>query len=118
MALRRMRPVEFWARVLARRCETAATALGSGRGRLLHYDELPAAVWTSLLPDFRATCSESEVSILRHASRANAKRPDAVFAPDGPAKRQAAGQEVRAAVESFVMPAYETLEHLRRNTAT
>ena len=115
--LRRMRPVEFWARVLARRCETAATALGSGRGRLLHYDELPAAVWTSLLPHFGASCSEAEIAILHQASHGNAKRPGSLFVPDGPAKRQAAGDEIRAAVQSFVMPAYGALEHWRRNTA-
>ncbi len=116
-ALRRMRPAEFWARVLGRRCEAAAAALASGRGRLLHYDDLPAAVWTSLLPHFGSTCSEAEIAILRQASHANAKRPDSPFAPDGPAKRQAAGDEIRAAVQNFVMPAYAALEQLRRNTA-
>ena len=107
--LRAMRPAEFWARVLASRCESALREFRPGRARLVNYTQLPDVVWTSLLSFFGAACSEDDVDRMRAASKFDAKDPSRPFV----VRREVMTDEMRAVTSRLVMPLYERLESIR-----
>jgi hypothetical protein len=103
---------EYHARVLARICEWLLEH--HDRGALVHYDELPEAIWDRVAPLFRISLSADERALMRRAASRDAKRPDQPFVDDRTAKRGDVDEPTRAAAEGRLMPAYERIETLRR----
>ena len=67
----------------------AAARLNPGRGRLVHYETLPAAVWDTVAPHFSLAVDLRRREEIALASRMNAKAPlgsGREFAPDATAK--------------------------------
>lgn len=104
---------DYCAQVLASICEGAAEHYLEGGGRLVNYAELPEALFTKVLPHFGAIPSNDEAAAMRAASRRDAKAPGQSFVPDSSAKRQEAGDDVRAICERRVGEAYRLLEAFR-----
>jgi hypothetical protein len=105
---------EYAARVLGRLCEAAVEYQGCGRGRYLHFEELPGAVIEWLLPYFGVAYSTEEIEAMQHAARFDAKRPGLHFELDSTAKQSAASVETRRLADLFIRTAYDRLEQLRR----
>jgi hypothetical protein len=100
------------ARVFGAFCE-AAGRLDRGRGRLIHYDSLPSAVWEVVAPHFGLTLSEGERQRMAGAARSYSKSPfgrPAAHEDDGARKRAAASAALRQAVDRFARPAYDRLK--------
>ena len=102
------------AEALASICEAAETACGSGGGLVVNYDELPAALWTRVLPHFGVNPSAVEMEAMAAVARRDAKEPASPFAPDADARRAAATDAVRAAAAGRLADVYARLEALRR----
>jgi hypothetical protein len=102
------------AAALASICEAAEAASGSGGALVVNYDELPAALWTGVLPHFGVKASAAEVAAMAAVAGRDAKQPGSPFTPDTDAKRAAATEPVRAAVAGRLAGAYARLEALRR----
>jgi hypothetical protein len=114
-------PEEFVARLYGAFC-TAALRLDPGRGRLVHYETLPAAVWDTVAQHFSQSIDDRQRERMAQAARINAKAPvgKAVeFAGDATAKQAAASAGLREAIESFARPPLQRLQelHARRGEA-
>lgn len=102
------------ARSLAAICE-AVLAYGVARGGLLvHYDELPDAVFTRILPHFGIDPSPDDRARIAAAALRDAKSPHAAFSADGEGKRREASAQVHAAAEQHLAPVYAALQAARR----
>jgi hypothetical protein len=99
--------------VLAVLCEAAARHYAEGGGRLVHYGELPEALFTKILPHFRIAPTDDEAAALRAAGARDAKAPDQSFVPDGAAKRREAGDDLWAICDQHLGEAYRRLEAIR-----
>jgi hypothetical protein len=104
---------DYCARVLAAICQAAIDHHGLGGGLLLDYCELPAAVFTSLLPHFGVSCDETERETMRGVARRDAKSPITQFTADAAAKRREATEKVRGAADRRLASIYRRLEELR-----
>jgi hypothetical protein len=112
---RNLRPAEYWALLLASRCNAALQAFGDGRNaRLVNYDQLPGLLSTSILPHFGVTPSDEELDRMSAAGRQNAKNPAKLFQDDRRSKERDATDEMRAAADRYLTPCYEQLEALRK----
>jgi hypothetical protein len=111
-------PEEFVARLYGAFC-TAVGRLDAGRGRLVYYETLPAAVWEIVAPHFSQAVDERQRERMAQAARSNSKAPVgkvAEFASDAATKQAAATATLRQAIESFALPSLQRLEslHLQR----
>lgn len=109
---------EFVARAYGAFC-AAAAGLDWTRGRLVHYENLPAAIWTTVAPHFSLAVDPSgrdriAASALRHAKAAVGSVSE--FRSDASAKQEAASAALRAAIDSFARPQLERL--MLRHAAT
>ena len=104
---------EYCAQVLGNQCAAAAAHHACGRGRLVHYRELPEAVTGSLLKFFGMECSDEEISLMRHAAQFNAKTPSLTYEDDTAAKNREATDELRRLAQQWIAGPYEKLEQLR-----
>ncbi len=104
---------EYCARVLGAICQAAIDHHGLGGGLLLDYRDLPAAVFTSLLPHFGVSCDETERETMRGVARLDAKSPITPFTADAAAKRREATEKVRRAADRHLAAIYRRLEELR-----
>jgi hypothetical protein len=104
---------DYCAQVLAVLCEAAARHYALGGGRLVHYGELPEALFTKILPHFRIAPTDDEAAALRAAGARDAKAPDQSFVPDGAAKRREAGDDLWAICDQHLGEAYRRLEAIR-----
>ena len=111
--LGQMRPVEFWARVLASRCAAALQFQGHGKSLLVNYRQLPAIVWEALSDFFGMSRSSEDVEHMRYAARFDAKSPSRTFSSDSETKRRAATEALRVLADRLVMPYYQELECIR-----
>ena len=102
---------------MASRCEAAGRFYDPGESRLIHYEQLPRAVWETLPNFWGVSYSSAEVEWMQAASLRNAKSPSRIFTEDRQIKRAAATEELRAVAGRWVMPHYERLEMLRRTQA-
>jgi hypothetical protein len=112
-------PEEFVARLYGAFC-TAAARLDAGRGRLVHYPSLPAAVWEIVAPHFSQPVDDRQRERMAQAARVNSKAPvgKAVeFAYDATAKQAAASVALRQAIESFARPPLQRLEELHASNS-
>ncbi len=107
-------PEEFVARLYAAFCE-AVGRLDAGRGRLVHYETLPAAVWEVVAPHFSQAIDDAQRARMAQVARINAKAPvgrAAEFAADAATKQAAASVDLRRAIDAFARPALQRLEEL------
>jgi gluconate kinase len=104
---------EYCARALAAICEAATRYYEPGVAQLVHYRQLPEAVWSTLAGSFGVCYSGEEVERMRTVAQFDAKNTRLAFEQDSTAKQQLATAEVRALAEQFVRPWYDRLEALR-----
>lgn len=105
---------EFVARLYGAFC-AAAGRLDAGRGRLVRYETLPAAVWEIVAPHFSQSIDDRQRARMAQAARVDAKAPvgkPLEFASDAATKQAAASPELRQAIESFTGPPLQRLEEL------
>lgn len=79
---------------------------------LIHYEELPNAVWDALAPHFGLAVDEQTRSLMLAGSRAHSKSrlgESTVFSPDVSRKRGAASPELRRAIDAYARPELERL---------
>lgn len=103
---------EYCARVLAAVCEAATRYYKPGAAQLVHYRNLPDAVWSPLDELFGVRYTLDEVERMRTVTKFDAKHTGLTFEQDSAAKQQLATDEIRALAERFVMPWYHQLEAL------
>lgn len=106
-------PEQFCARVLDRICDSALRNYTSGNGLLVNYRQLPATLWTDVLPHFSVSTSEADRAAMADAARRDAKRPDLPFSDDTTAKQALATDRIQSAAASLG-GLYTRLEALRR----
>lgn len=107
---------EYGARVLGALCQAA---LRGWQGRkspalLVHYRQLPEALYTLLQQHFRLELSAEELERLREVAQRDAKNPVLPFEEDSAAKQRALGEQAREQVERWARPHYEALEVARQ----
>jgi hypothetical protein len=108
---------DYSARVLARICEPVLTHIGEGGGLLINYRELPAAVWTAILPHFGVAVSPRDRAAMTKAARYDAKMPGVRFSPDAEDKQASATPALRAAAQERLGDLYARLEALNREAS-
>ena len=107
-------PEQRVARAFGAFCE-AAVRLDPGRGRLVYYEALPAAVWETVAPHFSLPVDARQRAEIERSARMNVKAPlgsSREFAPDAATKQAVASLELRRAIDSFVRPRLERLVRL------
>jgi hypothetical protein len=107
----RRSPEEFVAQAYGRFCQ-AIEGLDAGRGRLVSYPALPAAVWEAVVPHFGLPVTEAIRRRMAETARIYSKAPvgePAEFAADTSAKRAAASPELQRAINALARPAYDRL---------
>lgn len=105
-------PEDYCALVLGRICDGALRDATSGRGMLVNYRQLPAAVWTDVLPHFGVACSAADRAAIAEAAGHDAKRPDLPFSSDSAAKQALATDRIQSAAADLAGH-YARLEALR-----
>jgi hypothetical protein len=103
---------EYVARLFAAFC-TAAGRLDPGRGRLVDYATLPAAVWETVAPHFTQPVDRAVQAHMQAAAAMNSKAPigrPEKFAGDAVAKQAAAGEALRRAIDEHARPALQRLQ--------
>jgi hypothetical protein len=105
-------PEIYCAEVLARIGDGVLRNYRPGRALLVNYNELPAALWTDVLPHFGMPCSAHDRAAMADAARYDAKSPDQRFTDDTAAKRNAASDQIRSAA-ARLGGLYARLETLR-----
>ncbi|HKS58361.1 MAG TPA: hypothetical protein VJS12_23895 [Steroidobacteraceae bacterium] len=109
---------EFVASVYGAFC-AAAGGLDAGRGRLVPYESLPAAVWDSIAPHFSLSVDPSQRDRIAQGARRHAKAAIGTateFKSDVASKQDAASPELRRAIDALARPQLERL--LRLHAAT
>jgi len=102
----------YCARVLAKICEPVLRHGSDGAGLLINYRELPAALWTTIMPHFGVECGEADRAAMMRVAQYNAKTPGLPFSPDSDAKQRIATQAARDAGDAWVGDIYRQLERL------
>jgi hypothetical protein len=101
--------------VLALILQSAGRAMEdpAGDGRLLHYDQLPQAVWTDLASHFGTTFEDAEIETMKEAANYDAKAQGLPFTPDSERKRHSASPRLLRISEEWLSPWYQRLESKR-----
>lgn len=94
-------PANYCARILERICDGVLREYAPGAGLLISYRQLPAALWTDVLPHFAVPCSEPDRLAMAQAARHDAKRPELPFVNDTIAKRAGVTDEIRSAAQQL-----------------
>lgn len=117
-AISKMRPVEFWARVIANQCAAAIEMYSCSQLLFVNYSQLPEMVWTDIVNFFGVTLSAEDVEQMQKVLTRNSKEPGKPFFNDSSNKRDAATREIYELVDHFVRPYYDHLEtiHMRKRT--
>ncbi|MES2986436.1 MAG: sulfotransferase [Pseudomonadota bacterium] len=103
--------IDHVARGLALLCEAAVRHHADG-GLLVHYRELPDALFTRILPHFGIEPTPEDRALMAQAAQRDAKTPAKSFSPDSAEKRKEATDAVREAARHLA-PAYAKLEAIR-----
>jgi len=104
---------DYCARVLGHSLQAAAVAFNNAPGLLVNYTQIPDVVDPTLLEFFGLNLPPESRQRVRAQARMDAKNPAMTFTFDSLRKQQQAGDELRAAAERFMRPAYDALENLR-----
>jgi hypothetical protein len=110
---------QYVARLLAADCDSVAR-LDPARGRMVDYEMLPYAVWTTIAPHFGLAVDPYVQQRMTHASHMNSKAPlgnVTQFTPDDAAKRAAASSALRSAIDAIARPSFEALRRLHASAA-
>lgn len=94
-------PELYCAQVLERICDGMLQEYAPGRALLVEYRQLPAALWTDVLPHFGVPCTEHDRAAMAAAARYDAKQPELPFINDTSAKRNVATDAVRSAARTL-----------------
>jgi hypothetical protein len=94
-------PEIYCAHVLRQIGESVLQSYAQGFSHLVNYAQLPAAVWTDVLPHFGVSCSAADRAAMADVAQFNAKRPELRFANDAATKRQAATPAVLRAAKQL-----------------
>ncbi len=86
---------EYYARALNRICSAAVDHQTEGRTLAIDYRDLPGAVFTTILPHFGITGSDTGCALMRLAAQRDAKSPHFAFTSDIEAKQREATQQLR-----------------------
>jgi hypothetical protein len=108
-----MDPCEYASRILAAIANAGLRSAGTGRGMLVNYTDLPAAVFSTVAAHFGCPWSGEEVAAMEAASGYNTKMPSQPFAPDGQLKRHEADPRVRQLAAQWLDEIYLRLEERR-----
>jgi Nif11 domain len=108
------RPEDYYAQVLAKICEPVLQHVTEGGGLLVNYRDLPAALWTTIMPHFGVPVNDCDRAAMAEAARFDAKMPRSPFAADADAKQQAATEPIRIAADQWLGELYRRLEAARR----
>lgn len=111
-------PEEYVARLYGAFC-AAVGRLDAGRGKLVPYEALPAAVWEIVAPHFRHSIDSQQRQRMAGAARFDAKAPvgkPSGFVGDAANKQAAASVALRQAIDAFARPPMNRLEgiHMAR----
>jgi hypothetical protein len=106
---------EYCARVLALILQEALSATEDPASgvRLVHYRQLPGAVWTELDSHFKAGFEDSEMATMQETANYDAKAQGLPFSPDSESKRRSASPRLVRISEEWLSPWYELLESKR-----
>ena len=107
---------EYVARTFGALCE-AACRLDPACGTLVDYASLPSAVWERVAPRFAQHVDAALRARMRDAAAMDSKAPvgrPARFAADAEAKRAAATDALKGAVDAFARPQLEALRRRQR----
>lgn len=104
---------EYCARALAAICEAGLHHSRQYDGLLVNYSELPAAVASTILEQFRVVCTSAELAAMAEVATYDAKTPSLYYTPDSAAKRQAVTDTARTAAETWLGQIYHELEVAR-----
>ena len=94
-------PEIYCAQVLARVGDGVLRDYTPDRALLVNYHELPAALWTAVMPHFGVPCSADDRAAMAEAARYDAKSPGLPFSVDTDAKRNAATDQIRSAAQQL-----------------
>jgi hypothetical protein len=92
-------PEVYCTQVLQRIGDGVLQDYAPGSALLVNYNELPAALWTDVLPHFAISCSADDIAVMAQAARYDAKSPELCFKGDTAAKHNAATDPIRPAAE-------------------
>jgi hypothetical protein len=106
---------EYSARVLGSICQAALRAIGTGGGKLVNYDELPAAALDAIPEWFGIERMVDQRALMADAARLDAKNPVMDFDPAHARSLSGASDALRAAAAQWVEPYYDVLETIRRS---
>lgn len=98
----------YFAAMFASFCDTIGDT-SKRLGRLVHYHDLPGAVWECVCPHFRIRLTGDDVLRMKSVARYDAKR-GGVFVPDSQMKQAKASAALRDAVRRIAAPALARLE--------
>jgi len=98
---------DYVARVLARFCEAALAADGSG---FVDHADLPDAFTSTILPHFGIGADEADAAALRNLPRWHAKRPDQPWSPD----KAPSDPATKAAADRHLAPLFARLKAVQR----
>lgn len=108
---------EYGARVLAPVYAAGAALAEDPRVRLVNFAELPAAVWAAEAGLFPVAWTADEIERMQRTVQRNAKYPQRLHVADSQEKQRVASDEVRAAAQRWLQPAYVRLEAQRQAAA-
>ena len=107
-----MDALPYQAHVLAAFGRAALDAHPSGNGLILDHTELPAALWTKVLPHFGLSANQVAVEAMWAVSQHHSKAPGTAFAPERDPNRAGAAP-FRAVIDAIVGPVMAALDALR-----
>jgi hypothetical protein len=110
----RMTLDEYGARVLAAICTTALEQARRGKGKLVNYRQLPAAIWPALMAYWNVKFSPDDTARMLKVARLDAKNPVLPFAPDSRVGRSSLPPAMGALMQKWMDPVYEQLEAQRQ----
>ena len=116
-AVRRMGLAEYGGRVLGKICEAGLAQARAGRGKLVHYRQLPAVVWGELLRYWGIPGSPDVVEAMTRVARYDAKTPALPFEEDRRIQNQEAPEDVRQMARQWLDGTYQQLEACRMSQA-
>ena len=102
------------AAVLARYLDAAVAHFPTGRGMLVNYADLRAAMEGAIPAHFGFEPDADERAAMLDATMRNSKAPDQAFSDDTERKRAAVTPEIAAAVQQHLRASYDRIEAFRR----
>lgn len=110
-SMRHSSPEDYAARIFAAFCGAIAE-LDRSRGLLIDYQELPDAVWNTIIPHFAIDATDEEREQMNNVSQTYSKcalGERVPFHPDSFSKQNAASAALRLAVQTAALPALNQL---------